>query len=97
MLHSYLGLASQHGLEIFCLEQPHAVQFLWRRARRAQGRVACFWTVMPAEAARFVEVALQVGCPREAMDLLEQHAHESGTLLPFDEESLPGPLGEISR
>jgi hypothetical protein len=97
MLHSYLGLASQHGLEVFCPEQPHAVHFLWRRARRARGRVACFWTVLPAEAAQFVQVALQVGCPREALDLLERHAHQSGTLLPFDEESVPERMDEVSR
>lgn len=34
MLQSYLGLASAHGLEVFCPEQPHTVQFLWRRAQR---------------------------------------------------------------
>ena len=86
MLQSYLGLASAHGLEIFCPEQPHTIQFLWRRARRIREPVVCFWTVVSAEIAQQTLVALHLGCPREALDLLQRQSHDWGTLLPADEE-----------
>lgn len=90
MLQSYLGLASAHGLEVFCPEQPHAVHFLWRRARRIREPVVCFWAVVSAEIAQQTLVALHLGGSREALDLLQRQSHDGGTLLPADEEA-PSP------
>ncbi|MSR59793.1 MAG: hypothetical protein EXS05_19500 [Planctomycetaceae bacterium] len=87
MWQSYIGIASRHGLENFCPEQPHTVQFLSRRVERSRGRLACFWTVLPDEIAGLVRVALQLGCAREAWDLMQQHARDWGSLLPADDES----------
>ncbi|MDX1967093.1 MAG: hypothetical protein SFV23_07985 [Planctomycetaceae bacterium] len=87
MLRSYLGLASAHGLEVFCPEQPQAVHFLWRRARRIHEPVVCFWAVVSAETAQQTLVALHLGGSREALDLLQRQSHDGGTLLPADEEA----------
>jgi len=91
MLQSYLGLASAHGLEVFCPEQPHLVHFLWRRARRLREPVVCFWTVISAEAAQQILVALHLGGHHEALDLLQRQSHECGRLLPEDEEVSAAP------
>jgi hypothetical protein len=87
MLQSYLGLASAHGLEVFCPEQPHAAYFLWRRARRIREPVVCFWAVVSAEIAQQTLVALHLGGSREALDLLQRQSHDGGTLLPADAEA----------
>lgn len=97
MWQSYLGIASRHGLESLCPEQPHTVQFLSRRVERARGRLACFWTVLPEEIAGLVRVTLQLGGTREAWDLLQQHARDWGSLLPADDESPRRSAGQAPR
>lgn len=96
MLQSYLGLASSHGLEVFCPEQPHTVHFLWRRAQRIREPVVCFWAVVSADIAQQILVALHLGGNQEALDLLQRQSHDWGTLLPMDEEaSSPGAMHAI--
>lgn len=95
MLQSYLGLASAHGLEVFCPEQPHTVHFLWRRAQRIREPVVCFWAVVSADIAQQILVALHLGGNQEALDLLQRQSHDWGTLLPADEESA-SPARELA-
>jgi hypothetical protein len=86
MLQSYLGLATAHGLEIFCPEQPDIVHFLWRRACRLREPVVCFWAVVSADVAQQIFVAVHLGAHREALDLLQRQSHEWGSLLPTDDD-----------
>lgn len=89
MLQAFIGIVSQHGIELFCPEDPATERFLWRRAQRARGRAACFWSVIPSEAVELIEVALRLGLPGEALKLLQQQARDYGFLVPSRDESTP--------
>ena len=60
MLQAFVGIVSQQGIEVFCLEDPATVRFLWRRAQRERGRAACFWSVIPSEAVELIEATVTV-------------------------------------
>ena len=89
MLKAFVGIVSQRGIEVFCPEDPATVRFLWRRAQRERGRVACFWSVIPSEAVELIEATLNLGLAREALDLLQQLARDYGFLVPYQEEPTP--------
>jgi hypothetical protein len=89
MLQAYIGIVSRRGLELFCPEHPQTVRFLWRRARRERGRVACYWTVLSAEVAEPIRTALLLGQPWDALDLMQQQAYDCGLLLPWDDDDTP--------
>jgi len=91
MLHAYVGLVSRRGLELFCPEHPQTMRFLWRRVRREQGRVTCFWSVIPAEIVEHILDTLQLGRSRDALLLMQRHSREYGSLIPCEEESPPDP------
>lgn len=82
MLQAFVGIVSREGLEAFCPEHPQTIRFLWRRAQRERGRVACFWCVMPDETAQHVQAAIECGQLAEALLLLQQQAREYGFILP---------------
>lgn len=92
MLQAYVGIISRRGLELFCPEDPATVRFLWRRFKREPGRIACFWSVVPAEVVEHILVALQLGRSRDALILMQQHAREYGSLIPGEEESTLVPV-----
>jgi hypothetical protein len=86
MLQAFVGIVSQQGIEVFCPEDPATVRFLWRRVQRERGRTACFWSVIPSEAVELIESTLNLGLTHEALDLLQQLAHDYGFLVPSCEE-----------
>ena len=89
MMKSYVGIVSKSGIEAFYPEDPATVRFLWRRAQRQNGRVACFWGVLSGEAAEFIQIELALGWNREALDHLQQHARDYGFIVPFREDVAP--------
>jgi hypothetical protein len=89
MLQAFVGIVSQQGIELFCPEDPATVRFLWRRAQRARGRAACFWSVLPSEAVELIEAALNLGQAREALDILQELARDYGFLIPHQEDAAP--------
>jgi hypothetical protein len=88
MLQAYIGIVSRRGLELFCPD-PQTVRFLWRRARRERGRVACYWSVLSAEVAEPIRIALLLGQPWDALDRMQQQAYDCGLLLPWDDDDTP--------
>jgi hypothetical protein len=93
MLQAFVGIVSRRGLEVFCPEHPDTVQFLWRRARRTPGRTACFWSVIPDDAAVCVQNAMRTVGPEVAFGFLQQSVREMGTLLPSDMETIAHSAG----
>ena len=85
MLQAFVGIVSQRGLELFCPEHPDTVQFLWRRARRSRGIAACFWSVIPDDAAASVQNALHFVGPDVALAYLQQTVQRIGPLLPTED------------
>lgn len=86
MMKSYVGIVSKSGIELFYPEDPATVRFLWRRAQRQNGRVACFWGVLSEEAAEFIQIEVALGWNREALDHLQQHARDYGFILPYRDD-----------
>lgn len=84
MLQAYIGIVSRRGLEVFCPEHPQTMRFLWQRARRERGRVACYWSVLSPEVAEPIRGALLLGQPWDALDLLQQQSYDCGLLFPCD-------------
>lgn len=91
MLQAFVGIVSRRGLEVFCPEHPDTVQFLWRRAQRTPERMACFWSVIPDDAAVCVQNAMRTVGPEYAFGFLQQSVREMGTLLPSDMETISHP------
>jgi hypothetical protein len=87
MWQAYVGIVSQRGLEVFCLEDPHVLRFFLRRARRIPGRAGCFWTVLADDAAARIRQSLRQGQTRAAWELVQCEARELGPLFPSDGES----------
>ena len=86
MMKSYVGIVSRNGIELFYPEDPATVRFLWRRVQRQKGRVACVWSVLPADAAELIQIEISLGWTREAMDHMQQHAREYGFIVPYKDE-----------
>ena len=86
MMKSYVGIVSKSGIELFYPEDPVTVRFLWRRAQRQKGKVACVWGVLSSEAAELVQLEISLGWTREALDHLQQHARDYGFIVPYREE-----------
>jgi len=86
MMKSYVGIVSKSGIEFLYPEDPATVRFLWRRAQRQNGRVACFWGVLSGEDAEFIQIEIALGWNREALDHLQQHARDYGFIVPFRED-----------
>ena len=89
---SYGGIVSKDGIELFYPEDPDAGRFLWRRVQRQKGRVACVWSVLPADAAELIQIEISLGWTREAMDHMQQHAREYGFIVPYQDEVPIVPL-----
>lgn len=89
MWQSFVGIVSSRGVELFCAEHPHTIKFLWHRFAREQGRVSCFWAVMPENKASLVARAVELGRSREAFNTIRTHARECGMLLPNDSDHHP--------
>jgi hypothetical protein len=89
MINSYVGIASQEGLEVFVPEHEHVVRFLARRAGRRHA--ACYWAVMPEEAAAEVRRLLDLGEPYEALLALNLVATQIGPLLPHPPDPASPP------
>ena len=89
MMKSYVGIVSKSGIEAFYPEDPATVRFLWRRAQRQTGRIACFLGVLPSDAAEFIQIEIALGWNREALDHLQQHARDYGFIVPFREDFAP--------
>jgi hypothetical protein len=87
MWQAYVGIVSRQGLEVFCPEHTQTVRFLWQRVRRQRGQAACFWSVVPDEAAAQVRAALHLGRPRTALHVLQSTARDWGHLLSPDADS----------
>ena len=85
MLQAFVGIVSHGGIEIFCAEDPATVKFLARRLERTNRPAACFWSVLPAEAAALIEATLNLGQSADALELLLRLAHEYGLLLPSEQ------------
>ena len=85
MLQAYVGIVSRRGIEVFCPEHSGTVRFLFRRAKRSAGHVACFWCVMSDDAAKHVRTTLRFGQPQRAFESLQLNARDIG-LLPLDDE-----------
>ena len=64
------------------LETPHALPFMLKRAARENG--VCFWAVLHAEQAAFVERLRQSDNPQAALKWLEYLAREVGRIVPSD-------------
>jgi hypothetical protein len=96
MWQAYVGIVSQRGLEVFCLEDPDTVRFLWRRVRRISGRAGCVWTVIAADDAARVHTALCQGQARAACEILLRSARDLGPLFPSDTEPADAPLLAIT-
>lgn len=92
MLQAYVGIVSQRGIELFCPEDPDTIRFLSRRVQRAQGRSACFWSVLSGEAVQIIQATLNLSHPQEALDLLQQLARDYGFLVPYSEEPVSGHI-----
>ena len=92
MFQAYVGLVSRRGLELFCPEHPQTMRFLWRRVKREQGRVACFWSVIPTDVVDPILATLELGRSRDALQLMHQHAREYGSLIPCEEEAASIPV-----
>ena len=83
MLHAYVGIASQQGLESLHLEESHTATFLLRQIGRPTSRgQICFWTVVAPELAAQVQEVLATGQRAAAWLLLESFAFEIGRILP---------------
>lgn len=91
MLQSYVGIISQCGLEVFCSENRHTVQFLRRRAARNPNHRVCFWSVVPDEAVQLIHAALEEERFGEALSLVHQHSREYG-FLSLMESEVPVPI-----
>lgn len=86
MLQAFVGIVSQRGIELLCPEDPATERFLWRRAKREPGRVACIWCVLPHDALPLIETALDMGLSLQALQLLQQRAYEYGFLYPHQDD-----------
>ena len=87
MMKSYVGIVSKSGIELFYPEDPATVRFLWRRAQRQKGRVACFWGVLSCGCSRVdPDRSGHSAGTREALDHLQQHARDYGFIVPFRED-----------
>ncbi len=83
MLKSYVGIASQHGIESFYPEGPHVIRFLKRRAYRTPwAQEVCFWAVVQDSIATSVEQLVACRQRQEALFLLQSLAAEVGTVCP---------------
>jgi len=87
MLQAFVGIMSPKGIENFYPEDPTTVHFLWRRVERQKGRVTCFWSVLPSEAAVVIEAAVALGWNQEALCMLQQHSREYGRIVPFRDDA----------
>jgi hypothetical protein len=88
MLQAYIGIVSHRGLEAFWPESPHTVRFISHRAKRIHRGAACFWTVIPVNAAVHIQEALNGGQTEAALEVIRDTAREIGGLLPFDDEAV---------
>lgn len=86
MMKSFVGIVSQRGIELLCSEDPATVQFLWRRAKRQKGKVACVWAVLPSETADLIQMEIALGWKREGLDHLQQQAREYGFIVPYHDD-----------
>jgi hypothetical protein len=86
MLQAYVGIISQRGIEVLYSDDPNVLQFLWRRVRRQQNRLVCFWVVVPSEVGRAMLVAVSAQYRQFAWQLLQQHAFDYGSVVPDEDE-----------
>src|SRR4051812_2659166 len=85
MLKSYVGIATQHGLEAFLPEHEHVVRELALRAYSDPGRRAlCCWAVVPETAALEVAWQMDQGDGHAALLTLDRSATALGPILPSD-------------
>ena len=92
MMQAFVGIVSQRGIELFYPEDPATVRFLWRRVQRQKGRVACFWSVLPSDAAMSIQAAIALGWNCEALAMLQQHSRDYGRILPFPDDTVRSPM-----
>ena len=87
MMQAFVGIVSPQGVEHFYPEDPSTVRFLWRRVERQKGRVTCFWSVLPSDAAVVIEAAVALGWNQEALCMLQQHCRDYGRIVPFRDDA----------
>lgn len=86
MMKSYVGIVSKNGIELFYPEDSATIRFLWRRAIRQKGRVACVWGVLSKDAAELIEIEIALGWTREALVHLQENARDYGFLVPVRDD-----------
>ena len=91
-MQAFVGIVSQQGIEHFYPEDPATVRFLWRRVQRQKGRVACFWSVLPSDAAFLIQSAGALGWNLEALGMLQRHSRDCGRILPFPDDAVRSPM-----
>ncbi len=82
MLRSFVGIATQNGLEALLPEHTQALRLLQTRARRYPiRRQLCFWAVLPETVARQVQQHLEAGESVAALVTLDRNAMHLGPLV----------------
>ncbi|MCA9041926.1 MAG: hypothetical protein KDA65_16345 [Planctomycetaceae bacterium] len=87
MKHSYVGIISRTGLELFLPENEHLLRFLERRAyRNRPTNSICIWAVVTDSVGYIIRDLLESGLTAEAFTLLQTMADDWGTICPQQTE-----------
>ena len=81
---AYVGVASQHGLNVLQPERDDTLCLVERWIRT--GRRVGFWAVLGDADALSVQALYQSGFEREALLMLDRCAKDCGRIFPFEGE-----------
>lgn len=89
MAQAYIGIINRFGLESFVPEREHGLRFLARRiGRNAPGEALSYWAVVNRATAERIRWELTIGRHLDALVILQTHALDFGTVLPFETQSV---------